>query len=140
MRRILPLLGLLALGASGSSAQEPRQVLHEVVVPLSRNPLPNAQGHDLIAVEVAFPPGAEAAPHRHPGAFIYAYVLSGEVVSAIGDEEPRLYRTGESWHEDPGVLHRVTRNASKTTSARLLAIFIAPASETRLVEPALDAK
>lgn len=116
----------------GSSAP----AAHEMVRPLTRDRLPNIPGKELIAVEVDFPPGAAALPHRHPpSAFVYAYVLSGEVLSALGQEEARPYRAGESFHEEPGTLHRVTRNASATRPARLLVIFIANAGESHLVTP-----
>jgi quercetin dioxygenase-like cupin family protein len=107
--------------------------VHETVVPVSRETLPGGS-QELIAVEVRLPPGAAAVPHRHP-AFVYAYVLSGSVESALEGEAPRTYRAGQSWHEEPGALHRVTRNPSRTQPARLLAVFIAKAGEKALVVP-----
>lgn len=104
----------------------------ETIKPLSRDPLPNVPGKELVAVEVLFPPGASSPRHTHP-AFVYAYVLSGEIVSAVGKDEPRLYRTGESWHEAPGADHRVTRNPSKRAPARLLVVFVANAGADDLV-------
>jgi quercetin dioxygenase-like cupin family protein len=112
---------------------------HETVKPLFHRALPNVPGKALVAVEVAFAPGAEAAPHTHPrSAFIYAQVLSGEIVSAVDDAPPRVYRTGESWYEDPGARHRVTRNRSKDKPATLLAVFVLDEGEQQLVLP--DAK
>lgn len=35
--------------------------------------------------------------HRHGGANVFAYVLDGEVLSAMNDEEPKVYKPGESW-------------------------------------------
>jgi quercetin dioxygenase-like cupin family protein len=85
---------------------------------------------------VLYPPGAGTPSHTHPkSAFIYTYVLSGEVVSAVDDEKPRLYRTGESWYEAPGAHRRVSRNASKTKPAKLLAIFVVDPGERQLVLP-----
>jgi quercetin dioxygenase-like cupin family protein len=52
-------------------------------------------------------------------------VRSGEVISAVDDEKPRVYRTGESWHEEPGAHHPVKPNASKTKPVKLLVIFVA---------------
>jgi quercetin dioxygenase-like cupin family protein len=108
--------------------------VHETVRPVSRDRLPGGT-QELILVEVTLPPGAEALPHRHP-AFVYAYVLSGPVESALGNEKPRSYDTGQSWHEEPGALHRVTRNPSRTRTAKLLAVFVAAAGEAKLVQPA----
>ena len=36
-------------------------------------------------------------PHKHGGANVIAYVLEGEVLSAMNDEEPKVYRPGDSW-------------------------------------------
>jgi quercetin dioxygenase-like cupin family protein len=113
--------------------------LQETITPLFNRELPNVPGKALIAVEVLFPPGAASPSHTHPkSAFIYAYVLSGEIVSAVNDEKPRVYRTGESWYEAPGAHHPVTRNPSKKKPAKLLVIFIADPGEQQLVFP--DAK
>jgi quercetin dioxygenase-like cupin family protein len=113
--------------------------LQETITPLFNRELPNVPGKALIAVEVLFPPGAASPSHTHPkSAFIYAYVLSGEIVSAVNDEKPRVYRTGESWYEAPSAHHPVTRNPSKEKPAKLLVIFIADPGEQQLVFP--DAK
>jgi quercetin dioxygenase-like cupin family protein len=110
--------------------------LQETITPVFRRELPNAPGKALLAVEVLFPPGAASPPHTHPkSAFLYAYVLSGEIISAVGDEQARVYRTGESWHEAPGAHHRVTRNASTTEPAKLLVIFVVDPGEPQLVLP-----
>jgi quercetin dioxygenase-like cupin family protein len=110
---------------------------HETVKPLFHRALPNVPGKALVAVEVSFAPGAEAAPHTHPkSSFIYAQVLSGEIVSAVDDAAPKVYRTGESWYEDPGARHQVTRNASKDKPATLLAVFVLDEGEQKLVLPA----
>ncbi len=98
--------------------------------------LPNVPGKALVALEVLYPPGAASPSHAHPkSAFIFAYVLSGEMISAVDDEEPRIYRAGESWHETPGARHRVSRNASNTTPAKLLAVFVVDPGEGELALP-----
>lgn len=148
MKRTIMAIGLMlatAVSAADAKAQEtvsPPAVspsatkLQETITPLFKGDLPNVPGKALLAVEVSFPPGAASPPHRHPGsAFIYAYVLSGEIISAVGGEQPRLYRPGESWHEDPGAHHTVTRNASKEKPARLLVIFLVDPNERQLVIP-----
>lgn len=101
-----------------------------------RSDLPNVPGQSLIAIEVVYPPGAASPSHTHEkSAFIYAYVLSGEIVSGVDDEQPRTYRAGESWQEAPGARHRVSRNASKTEPARLLAVFVADSETSQLTFP-----
>ena len=76
------------------------------------------------AVEVAYAPGQSSAAHKHPGLTI-AYVLEGEVVSKVDDGPEQTYRTGEMWMETPGQVHAVSRNASTTRPARILAILLA---------------
>ena len=98
--------------------------------------LPNVPGKVLLAAEVLYPPGGATPSHTHPkSAFIYAYVLSGEIVSAVDDQKPRVYRAGESWYEVPGAHHRVSRNASRTKPAKLLAVFVVDSRDKQLVYP-----
>ena len=109
---------------------------HEAVTLLAARPIPNVPGKRLISILVDYPPGASSVPHRHAGsAFIYAYVLSGEIRSRVDDEPVRVYRKGEWWFESPGALHRVSANNSKVRRARLLAVFIVDAVENELTIP-----
>jgi quercetin dioxygenase-like cupin family protein len=62
-------------------------------------------------------------------------VVSGEIVSAVGNEPPRIYRAGQSFYEAPGAHHRVSRNASTTSPAKLLAVFVADSGKGQLVFP-----
>lgn len=136
---------ILAAAATAADAHGPGQgttqgavKLQETITPLFKRELPNVRDKALLAVEVLFPPGDVSPPHRHPkSAFVYAYVLSGEIISAVDDEKPRVYRTGESWYEAPGAHHVVARNASKKKPAKLLVIFITDHGETQLVFPDL---
>jgi quercetin dioxygenase-like cupin family protein len=50
----------------------------------------------------------------------------------VNDESRRVYRAGESFYETPGSRHPVSRNASKTRPARLLAVFVVDAGEKEL--------
>lgn len=107
-----------------------------VVTPIFERSLPNVPGKSLLAVEVVYPPGGASPPHRHPSsAFIFAYVVSGEIVSAVDDEQPRVYRAGESFYESPGAHHRISRNASRTEPAKLLAVFVKNSGKGQLVFP-----
>ena len=98
--------------------------------------LPNVPGKSLVAVEVDYPPGGASAPHHHArSAFIYAYVLSGEIQSQVDDGPARVYRAGESFYELPGAHHRISRNASRTMPARLLAVFVVDTGDQPLTTP-----
>ncbi|MBV9219099.1 MAG: cupin domain-containing protein [Methylobacteriaceae bacterium] len=98
--------------------------------------IPNIPGKSLIAVEVDYPPGAASPPHTHAkSAFIYAYVISGAIESKVNDGETRIYRAGESWSEPPGATHSISRNASKTEPAKLLAVFVLDTNDKTLTTP-----
>src|SRR5437588_78135 len=87
--------------------------------------IPNIPGKSLTAVVVDYAPGGASPAHTHAkSAFIYAYVLSGEIESQVNDGPRRVFHAGESFYETPGSLHAVSRNASKTEPAKLLAVFV----------------
>lgn len=119
---------------TAGSTQGP--TLRETVTVAADEPIPNLPGKRLVTHIVDYPPGASSTPHRHASsAFIYAYVLSGEIRSQVDDEPVRVYRPGETWFERPGSYHRVSENASETKPARLLAVLIVDAAEKQLVIP-----
>jgi quercetin dioxygenase-like cupin family protein len=95
--------------------------------PVYQHDLPDLdlKGWAVAAVEVSYGPGESTPPHRHPGLTL-AYVLEGEIRSKVGDEPERTYTAGQMFLETPGQLHAVSRNASTTRPARLLAILLAP--------------
>jgi quercetin dioxygenase-like cupin family protein len=119
----------IALSASAHSAAE-------TVTPNFQHAIPNVPGKSLTAVVVDYAPGAASSAHRHAGsAFIYAYVVSGEIESQVNDGPTRVYHAGESFFEEPGSVHRISRNASKTKPAKLLAVFVADSSDKALTTP-----
>ena len=98
--------------------------------------LPNVPGKSLRAVLVEYGPGGGSPSHRHPSsAFIYARVLEGAIRSKVNDAPERTYQAGESWTEQPGDHHQVSRNASPTAPAKLLAVFVVDTSDRRIVIP-----
>lgn len=110
--------------------------IKETVKPNFQRPIPNLPGKSLIAVEVEYPPGAASLPHGHAkSAFIYAYVVSGAIESQVNDGAKRVYQAGESFFEEPGSTHPVSRNASKTEPAKLLAVFVVDSDDSKLTTP-----
>jgi quercetin dioxygenase-like cupin family protein len=98
--------------------------------------IPNIPGKSLVALEVDYAPGAASPSHTHAkSAFIYAYVISGAIESKVNDGETRIYRAGESWSEAPGAIHSISRNASKTQPAKLLAVFVLDTDDRVLTTP-----
>src|ERR1700761_803927 len=108
----------------------------EKVTPTFDQPISNIPGKSLIAVVVDYAPGAASPSHEHArSAFVYAYVVSGEIESQVNDGPKRIYHAGESFFEEPGAVHRVSRNASRSMPARLLAVFVADSNDKILTIP-----
>lgn len=105
---------------------------HEVI----KQTLPGKPDRDLTLVEVTYPPGTGSPPHLHANG-VMAFVVAGAIASQVGEGPEHTYRAGEAWWEPPGAVHRVSRNASATEPATLLAIYIAPkgASGAELMKP-----
>jgi quercetin dioxygenase-like cupin family protein len=118
--------------ASATSAHAPT----ETVTPNFSHAVTNIPGKSLVAVEVLYPPGGASAPHSHAkSAFIYAYVVSGAIESQVDNEPARIYTAGQAFYEEPGAQHRISRNASKSAPAKLLAVFIVDTGDTPLTTP-----
>jgi len=85
-------------------------------------------------VEVTFGPGGAGTSHRHPGP-AFVYVIEGTYELGIDDQPTKTYKTGESFQEPSGALHRVSRNASASEKARLIAFLVHPRGVKDLVTP-----
>jgi quercetin dioxygenase-like cupin family protein len=108
----------------------------EQVNPVFRHVIPNIKGKSMLAVVVTYPPGAKSPAHTHArSAFIYAYVLSGAIRSQVDDEPAKVYQVGEGFYEVPGAHHRISENASDTTPASLLAVFVVDSNDSPLTTP-----
>ena len=126
---------LLVLGSVGSHAAEQGDRGSKVSLVFDQ-PLPNVPGKSMKVVLVEYGPGGSTSAHRHPAsAFIYATVLEGEIVSQVNDGPENTYQAGESFSENPGDRHGVSRNASTTNPAKLLAVFVVDSDTTDLVLP-----
>lgn len=53
----------------------------------------------------------------------------------MNDGEARIYRAGESWSEPPNARHEISRNASETKPAKLLAVFVVDSDHEALTTP-----
>lgn len=106
------------------------------VTPNFEEAIPHLPGKSLVAVEVEYPPGGSSVPHVHAkSAYIYAYVVAGSIESKVNDGKSRIYNAGQSWSEPPGASHPISRNASKTKPAKLLAVFIVDTEDKELTTP-----
>ena len=129
-------IAITALGSAAMLAWAVPSLAHEPgdkITPNFEQGIPNIPGKSLVAVEVDYPPGGTSLPHVHAkSAFIYAYVVSGSIESKVNDGETRIYNAGQRWSEPPGASHPVSRNASKTKPAKLLAIFVVDTDDKEL--------
>ena len=131
----LLLTAAAALIATGVAAEETLAPGAKVSLVFDQG-LPNVPGKSMRAVLVEYDPGAGSPSHRHPtSAFIYARVLEGAIRSKVNDEPEHTYKAGESWTEKPGDHHQVSRNASDTEPAKLLAIFVVDTGDSKIVIP-----
>src|SRR5215471_15647145 len=106
------------------------------VTPHFEQAITNIPGKSLKAVVVDYAPGGASPAHTHAkSAFIFGYVLSGEIESRVNDGPKKIFRAGESFYETPGSRHPVSRNASKTRPARLLAVFVVDTDDKPLTTP-----
>jgi quercetin dioxygenase-like cupin family protein len=100
--------------------------------PVFKHDLPNITMDDweVTVSHVDYAPGRVGAPHRHAG-FVLAYVLEGAVIAKIsGQGEEKTYTVGQMFYEQPGATHEVSKNASQTQPARLLAMIFAKKGST----------
>jgi len=130
---------LLATGrhADAQSQAAPATQAGPPVPPVFKHDLPNLTMDDweVTVSYVDYAPGRVGAAHRHPG-FVLAYVLEGSVIAKIsGQGEEKTYSSGQMFYEQPGATHEVSKNASQTQPARLLAMIFAKKGST-LTTPA----
>lgn len=102
------------------------------VTPLLTEPLTGIPGKEASMLVVEYAPGASDPVHRH-NAHVFVYVLEGAVVMQVeGGKEVRL-TPGQTFHESPGDVHVVGKNASATAPAKFIAFFVKDAGAPVLV-------
>jgi quercetin dioxygenase-like cupin family protein len=106
--------------ANTSSLRSPPAEL----TPVFQYELVNCPGKTLVGLLVKYGPGGATPPHRHGGASVTGYVLSGSLYNKMNDGPLEVKQTGSSWYEAPGCHHRVSANYSHSDPATLLAVFV----------------
>src|SRR4026209_2968725 len=110
----------IASAMSSAAAQE-----GETVTKNFEQAIPNIPGKSLVAFVVDYAPGGASPSHTHAkSAFIFAYVVSGEIEPQGNDGPKRVTRAGAGFCETPASSHPISPNASKTEPAKLLAVFV----------------
>ena len=127
---------LAELAASGGQADAQTQASPAAPAaprpPVFKHDLPNLTLDDweVTVSHVDYPPGRVGAAHHHAG-FVLAYVLEGTIVTKIsGQGDEKTYTVGQMFYEQPGATHEVSKNASQTQPARLLAMIFAKKGAT----------
>ena len=85
-------------------------------------------------VEVTIGPGEDGTAHYHPGP-VFGYVLEGDYELGIDDQPTKVFRTGETFYEPTGCLHRVSKNPSAEKKTRLIAVVGHPRDAKELAIP-----
>jgi quercetin dioxygenase-like cupin family protein len=126
----IPLIALMLAGtAMIASAEEKHDASpaapasHATV--LLRKPIGAIDAAEANLVRVDYPPGAASKPHRHPGP-VLGYVLSGAIEFQVEGEPKRTLHAGNTFFEPAGKSHLISRNASTTEPASLIAYLLGP--------------
>jgi quercetin dioxygenase-like cupin family protein len=88
----------------------------------------------VTVVEVTLEPGQAGKPHRHTGPVI-GYVLEGEYEWAIDDQPAKTLKTGDTFYEPTGCLHRVSKNLAAKGNTRVLAVVLHPRDARQITIP-----
>lgn len=130
-RREFLMTGMAAMAASVIAARTADGAVQQPAAasaakPLAQRPTPavNLDGWQMTASEVSYKPGQMSGRHRHPG-FVIGYVLEGQYQFAVNDNPPATLPVGQMFFESfdqPGEVHAISGNASKTEPCRILAI------------------
>ena len=83
---------------------------------------------EVVIQEITLPPGRIGSAHRHD-AYVYVYVLEGELDMQVAGGEITRVRVGEVFVESPDDVHIMSNNSSSTQPARFLAILIKDADK-----------
>jgi quercetin dioxygenase-like cupin family protein len=135
MKCVLCSLFVAALPFGGVLADAPKPENAKVTL-VYQHELLNVPGQSIKSVLVEYGPGGYSPGHTHAkSAFIYATVLEGAIRSQVNDGPVATYKAGQSFSELPGDRHGVSANASKTKTAKLLAVFVVDTNETELTIP-----
>lgn len=98
------------------------------MVQLFTRPIAECPGQSVTLLQVNYAPGASTPTHRHSGS-THVYVLSGVVEMQVQGGPLVTLHEGQTFFEEPGAVHVVSRNASATQPATFLAYLIGPTNQ-----------
>ena len=120
------LAGAVAYGASAhaqAQAQPAERSAEAIVTPLLTKALAGIDGKEVSMAVVEYGPGGASPAHRH-NADVFVYVLEGSVVMQVAGGEEVTLTAGQTFYESPDDIHAVSRNASDTEPAKILAVLV----------------
>src|SRR6476659_2998353 len=136
IRTLLTLAAGIGVGMAGMSAAQ-HDGKNPAKVVAARDIVEKLDGKEskVTFVEVTYEPGQAGKPHRHPGP-VFGYVLEGEFEWAINDQPAKVLKTGETFYEPTGCLHRVSKSqAGAKGRTRVLAVILHPRDARQIVIP-----
>jgi quercetin dioxygenase-like cupin family protein len=125
---------LLLMGCQSVQKVPAQPLAQETITDLVSKELAADPGKEVLMYTVDFPPGHSSPVHRHK-AQVVVYVLEGSVVMQVRGGKELTLRPGQTFTEDPDDIHVVSRNASRTRSAKFL-VFLIHEKGAPLVIPA----
>jgi quercetin dioxygenase-like cupin family protein len=105
------------VGLIGSAAQAAK------VTELQTRPLASVPGKVGTMILVEYAPGDVDPIHRHD-ASVFLYVLEGTIVMQVKGGKLVTLRPGQTYFEGRNDVHIVGRNASRTRTAKFVAVLI----------------
>jgi quercetin dioxygenase-like cupin family protein len=118
-------LSLAAALIAACSASSGTDAPAAKATPLLTKPLIGLSGQEATMLTVELPPGADSPPHRH-NANTFVYVLQGTVVMQVAGGAAQTLTVGQTFYESPSDVHTVSRNPSKTETAKILVVMVKP--------------
>jgi quercetin dioxygenase-like cupin family protein len=117
--------GLLLISCAKDGGKPPvtAAATETIITPVTSQALADIPGKEGLAITVEYPPGVSSASHRH-NAHVFVYVLEGSVVMQVQGKAAVTLSKGQTFYENPNDIHTVSRNASSTESAKILAFLI----------------
>lgn len=97
---------------------------NDAVKPLVTKDLAGVPGREVTMLTVDYAPGASSPAHTHHGAQAMVYVLEGSIVMQLEGQAPVTVAAGQTFYEEPGDVHVVSRNASTTKPAKYVVFLV----------------
>jgi quercetin dioxygenase-like cupin family protein len=91
--------------------------------PLLSKDLAGVPGKEVTMITVEYKPGESNPVHKH-NAQVFVYVLEGSIEMQVKGGEPVTLTPGQTFYEGPDDVHLVSRNASKTATAKFVVLLV----------------